>query len=36
MSTKNFAHKVWAATILRTLESKLVGKKICNTDYTGK
>ena len=35
MSTKNFAPKVWAATILRTLESKLVGKKICNTDYTG-
>lgn len=35
MSTKNFAKKVWAATILRTLESKLVAKKICNTDYTG-
>jgi len=35
MSTKNFAPKVWAATILRTLESKLVAKKICNTEYTG-
>lgn len=35
MSTKNFAPKVWAATILRTLESKLVAKKIANTQYTG-
>ena len=35
MSTKNFAPKVWAATILRTLESILVAKKICNTEYTG-
>jgi len=35
MSTKNFAPKVWAATILRTLESKLVAKKIANTEYTG-
>jgi len=35
MSTKNFAPKVWAATILRTLESKLVAKKVCNTQYTG-
>ncbi len=35
MSTKNFAPKVWAATILRTLESKLIAKKICNTQYTG-
>lgn len=34
MSTKNFAPKVWAATILRTLESNLVAKKICNTEYT--
>lgn len=36
MSTKNFNDKVWAATILRSLESKLVAKKICNTQYTGK
>ena len=35
MSTKNFNKKVWAATILRSVESKLVAKKICNTDYTG-
>ena len=35
MSTANFAPKIWAATILRTLESKLVAKKICNTQYTG-
>ena len=35
MSTKNFAPKVWAATILRTLESKLIAKKIANTEYTG-
>lgn len=35
MSTANFAPKVWAATILRTLESKLIAKKICNTEYTG-
>jgi len=35
MSTANFAPKVWAATILRTLESKLVAKKIANTEYTG-
>lgn len=35
MSTKNFAPKIWAATILRTLESKLVAKKIANTQYTG-
>jgi len=35
MSTANFAPKVWAATILRTLESKLVAKKIANTQYTG-
>ena len=35
MSTANFAKKVWAATILRTLEAKLVAKKICNTEYTG-
>lgn len=35
MSTANFAPKVWAATILRTLESKLIAKKICNTQYTG-
>lgn len=35
MSTANFAPKVWAATILRTLESKLIAKKIANTEYTG-
>lgn len=35
MATTNFAPKIWAATILRTLESKLVAKKICNTEYTG-
>ena len=35
MSTANFAPKIWAATILRTLESKLVAKKIANTQYTG-
>ena len=35
MSTKNFVPKVWAATILRSLESKLIAKKICNTQYTG-
>ena len=35
MATANFAPKVWAATILRTLEDNLVGKKICNTQYTG-
>lgn len=35
MSTTNFAPKIWAATILRTLEDNLVAKKICNTKYTG-
>lgn len=35
MSTTNFSPKIWAATILRTLESKLIAKKICNTEYTG-
>lgn len=35
MATNNFAPKVWAATILRTLEDNLVAKKICNTKYTG-
>lgn len=35
MATNNFAPKVWAATILRTLESKLIAKKIANTQYTG-
>lgn len=35
MSTNNFSPKIWAATILRTLESKLVAKKVCNTQYTG-
>lgn len=35
MSTSNFVPKLWAATILRTLEDNLVAKKICNTDYTG-
>jgi hypothetical protein len=35
MATNNFAPKVWAATILRTLEDNLVARKICNTKYTG-
>lgn len=35
MSTANFAPKLWAATILRTLEDNLVAAKICNTQYTG-
>jgi len=35
MSTANFKTKVWAATILRSLESKLIAKKICNTEYIG-
>jgi hypothetical protein len=35
MSTSNFVPKIWAATILRTLEDNLVAKKICNTQYTG-
>ena len=35
MSTTNFAPKIWAATILRTLEDNLVGKKICNMKFTG-
>ena len=35
MPSNNFAPKVWAATILRTLEDNLVAKKICNTKYTG-
>lgn len=35
MATKNFVPQIWAATILRTLENNLVGKKICSTEYTG-
>ena len=35
MSTANFVPKLWAATIMRTLEDNLVAKKICNTQYTG-
>lgn len=35
MGTKNFNKKIWAATILRSLESKLIAKKIANTQYTG-
>lgn len=35
MSTSNFAPKIWAATILRTLEDNLVATKIANTSYTG-
>jgi hypothetical protein len=35
MSTQNFVPKLWAATILRTLEDNLVAMKICNTQYTG-
>lgn len=35
MSTQNFVPKLWAATIMRTLEDNLVAKKICNTEYTG-
>jgi len=35
MATANFAPKIWAATILRTLEDNLIAKKIANTQYTG-
>ena len=35
MATANFAPKLWAATIMRTLEDNLVATKICNTQYTG-
>lgn len=35
MATTNFSPKIWAATILRTLEDNLVAMKICNTQYTG-
>ena len=36
MATTNFSPKVWAATVMRTLEANLVAKKICSTDFTGK
>lgn len=36
MATANFVPKIWAATILRTLEDNLIAKKIANTQYTGK
>lgn len=35
MASANFAPKIWAATILRTLEDNLIAKKVCNTAYTG-
>lgn len=35
MGTANFSPKIWAATILRTLEDNLVATKICNTKWTG-
>jgi hypothetical protein len=35
MSTANFVPKIWAATIMRTLEDNLIARKICNTTYTG-
>lgn len=35
MSTANFVPKIWAATILRTLEDNLVATKVCNTQWTG-
>lgn len=35
MATSNFAPKIWAATILRTLEDNLIAKKVCNTTHTG-
>ncbi len=35
MSTANFAPKIWAAAIYRTLEDNLVARKIANTQYEG-
>jgi len=35
MATANFVPKIWAATIMRTLEDNLIARKICNTEYTG-
>ena len=35
MATANFAPKIWAATIMRTLEDNLIARKICSTEYTG-
>ena len=35
MATQNFVPKIWAATIMRTLEDNLVARKICNTQYAG-
>lgn len=35
MATANFAPKIWAATVMRTLEDTMAAKKICNTEYTG-
>jgi hypothetical protein len=35
MATANFVPKIWAATIMRTLEDNLIAKKVCNTEYTG-
>lgn len=35
MATSNFVPKIWAATILRTLQDNLVATKIANTQYTG-
>ena len=35
MASANFSPKIWAATILRTLEDNLIAKKVCNTAYSG-
>jgi len=35
MSTKHFVPQLIAATVLRTLEDNLVGKKICTTKFSG-
>lgn len=35
MATANFVPKIWAATIMRTLEDNLIARSICNTEFTG-
>jgi hypothetical protein len=35
MSTANFVPKIWAATIMRTLEDNLIARQVCSTEFTG-